>query len=257
MPNSYIEYDVKGPGHLYVAVPTQPAEKEIPPQERVFLEEVANRSTDRTLCRLNKFQLVRINGEIRVEYVCSIPNMKAILRKTNTLPRYIFRVFSDSSAGFNSYGLFKSQAAKEGRHVDVDSVDEHHMARILHRHMIKKKFESHLISFSSSFMWVLHRALSMKEVGGINIRIAIIDTMQIPRGTWVAHAQSLLHGYSVEAKLFFKNMGQAELFVWDYLRVAMDMVKLDDLLKTERGVSGLLDLLPFFRDPEKAKQTSK
>jgi hypothetical protein len=126
------------------------------------------------------------------------------------------------------------------------------MVEHLENHIMAKKCESHLVSFSFSYMWVFHRALVLKEKGHQDIRIAVIDTWDIPRNTWVRHAQSMLKGYGIEGKMMMKNLGAAELLVWDELRVSMSVAKLDDMLR-----AGVLTLLPFYKTLKVDIATSK
>lgn len=175
-------------------------------------------------------------------------NMELILERTNNKPRYLFRAYSSKSRGLNSDGLFKSQAAKEGRYLNVESLTKDEMTAHLKNHISNKNCESHFISFTLSFLWVLHKALSLKEQKHQDVRIAMLDTWDIPRNTWVRHADSMLKGHGIDAKLKMENLGAAELLVWDELRVSMIELKLDDMLR-----AGLLTLLPFYKacdDPD-------
>lgn len=167
-----------------------------------------------------------------------------ILDRTNNKPRYMFRAYSSGSRGFNSNGLFKSQAAKEGNYRDVESLTESEMKTHLKKHIGHEELESHFISFSVSYLWVFRKALRMKEQGRQDVRIVMLESFEIPRGTWVRHAHSMLRGYGADADLMMKNLGVAELLVWDELRVSMNETKLDDMLN-----GGVLTLLPIFKMP--------
>ncbi|KEF52597.1 uncharacterized protein A1O9_11440 [Exophiala aquamarina CBS 119918] len=175
----------------------------------------------------------------------STVNMERILERTNSKPRYLFRAYSSKSRGLNSEGLFKSQAAKEGRYLNVESLTKDEMAKHLENHIGNKNYESHFISFSLSFLWVLHKALSLKEQRHQDVRVAMLDTWDIPRNTWVRHADSMLKGYGIDAKLRLENLGAAELLVWDELQVPLSEAKLNDMLE-----AGVLKLLPFYKAPE-------
>jgi hypothetical protein len=242
---AYIITDGKGPGLLYAGhALASPPEIKLTQGTEITIDEVAG-DTERTKHRVHIYRLDQTANGLRGVYIDHRVNMRSILHTTNCKPRYLFRAYSSSSGGFNSVGLFKSQAAKEGRYLDVESLTEAEMAKTLRNHILRKKFESHFISFSLSYLWVLHRALALKEEGHQHIRIAVIDTWDIPRDTWVRHAHSMLKGYGVERELLMKNLGEGELLVWDELRVPMSVAKLDDMLK-----AGVLTLLPFYKVPD-------
>lgn len=242
---AYIITDGKDPGLLFVRHPLQPPpDIEFTQGTEITIDNVAD-DTERTKHRIHIYRLDQTANGLKGVYISHRVNMRSILHTTNCKPRYLFRAYSSSSGGFNSVGLFKSQAAKEGRYLNVESLTEDEMASMLRNHMLRKKFESHFISFSLSYLWVFHRALALKERKHQHVRIAVIDTWDIPSDTWVRHAHSMLQGYGVERELLMKNLGKGELLVWDKLRVPMSVVKLDDMLK-----AGVLTLLPFYKMPD-------
>lgn len=167
--------------------------------------------------------------------------MSSIVSTTNRLPRYLFRVFSRRSGGINGVGLFQSQAVKEGHPRDVESLTEAEMVEQLRNHVTNKYFESHFISFPLSYIWTLHRALAMRKNGHEHIRIAVVDTWDIPKNTWVRYSHAMLEAYRVERTLWRQNLGRGEVFVWDELRVPMSVAKFGDMLKC-----GVLKLLPIY-----------
>lgn len=249
---AFIITDGKGPGFLYLGHQVEAAGEIEFNKDTITLDQVAEETT-RTKHRIHIYRLEQTPNGIRGVYIDHRVNMRSILQTTNCIPRYLFRAYSSRSGGFNSVGLFKSQAAKNGRSLDVESLTEAQMVAQLRNHVNhNRKFESHLISFSLSFMWVLRRALVLKEKGHEHVRIAMIDTWDIPADTWVRHAHSMLKGYGVEQELMLKNLGQGEIFVWDKLHVTMNVARLDDMLK-----AGLLTLLPFYRKPNVDHVTSK
>ncbi|KAK5064514.1 hypothetical protein LTR84_000347 [Exophiala bonariae] len=220
---AFIITDGTGPGVLYLGQQVGAGPEIDWDKATVTLDQVAE-DTERTKHRISIYRLDQLEMASK---------------------EYWFRAYSSRSGGFNSIGLFKSQAAKNGRTLNVESLTEAQMADQLRRHVNRTVFESHLISFTVSFMWAFHRALALREAGHEHVRIAIIDSWDIPKRTWVRHGHSMLKGYGIERELMLENLGQGELFVWDQLRVPMDGVRLDDMLK-----AGVLTLLPFYRKPD-------
>lgn len=183
---------------------------------------------------------IQIDGIREIHHAHGV-NMSSIVGTTNRLPRYLFRAFSRRSGGINGVGRFQSQAVKQGHPRNVESLTEAEMVVQLRKHVTNEGFESHLISFSLSYMWALHRALAMKEKGQEHVRLAVVDTWDIPLNTWVRYSHAMLEAYRVESKLWRQNLGRGEVFVWDELRVPMSVANFGDMLK-----GGVLKLLPIY-----------
>jgi hypothetical protein len=161
---------------------------------------------------------------------------QAIRAETHLSPQFAFRVVSDQSAGVSADGMFQSEAVKQGIGTDIQSMSEEDIASNLMGHMRGKVFASHWISFTVSPLFVFDRALRLAKRGDTNLRLAIIDLAELPANTQIYHAGALLEGFNVESRLHLKNVGAAELLVWDKLRAPFKLVSLAGFFSSAGGV---------------------
>lgn len=174
-------------------------------------------------------------------HVGHIIDLQAAQADTHRISRYLFRVVSDGSAGINREGCFQSEAVKQDQRAAMEDMSEDLIRENLRDHMQAKKnnMASHWISFTSSFLWALDRALRLKKQGHQDVRIAIIDTLHLPSaGTKIFSARALLMAYDVN--LFLKNSEGAERLVWDEIIAPFTLVPLDEFLKGVRIEKGMV-----------------
>lgn len=216
------------------------------------LDEVSCDGTRGNPYKYYKYHVRKTDQEVECVFLDSRVNMGAIMKETNRRPRYMFRVFSELNAGLNSDGLFQSQATMNRTSVPFGDLSYEAIGEYLKSHMESKYFDSPFISFSSSFLWTLRKAYRMREKGAGDVKIAIIDTMDLTPQTLIFYAHALLVAYDIEGKLFMKQMGKAMLLAYGEIKAPMNVVLLDHLLKA--GISGLL---PHFKKPDQAFQARR
>ncbi|KAK4937805.1 hypothetical protein LTR10_021608 [Elasticomyces elasticus] len=121
----------------------------------------------------------------------------------------------------------------------MEDMSEADISENLSDHMNEKKkgFASQWISFTTSFLVALNRAVRKKQKGHRNIQIAIIDTLSLRSGAKIFSARALLKAYDI--KPFLENLEGAEILVWGELNAQATLIPLKGYLRGERVENGL------------------
>ena len=161
---------------------------------------------------------------------------EAVTDKTHeNTPRYLYRAFSDESAGVNDPDHLQSEAVKQSSPVEMSALKECEVSEPTLWHLRKKKFPSPWISMTPSPEWAFDRALRLKAEGKTNIHLAIIDTLDLKQPALIFHTPALLKAYDLEKHMPpIKNRGRAEKMVWNELITPGAVIPLDHFLKTCR-----------------------
>ena len=198
-----------------------------------------------------------------------IANTKTFLHKVEAftaydLPHYLFRVWSDSSAGFNCENgerKFQSQAAKAGLGAtEFDSMPAEEIQCNLRKHLqwysgpVKVPFYSHWISFTCSFLFALLHAWRKACRDEKNVMIAVIDTYKLKTPVHMFSAFPLIRAFGI-TDLDIKDSVYAEFLAYDNFEANMDVIPFSALQqpKPDRPSSlphGLKDLCPFLKYSE-------
>lgn len=185
-------------------------------------------------------------------------DLAAVSAVTQQISRYLFRVWGDRSAGLNSDGLFKSERAKQNLCGDLDTMREEDIHDSLFGHMCNRRenFASPWISFTTSVIWVVAKALRLMEDGHVDLKLAIVDTYDLPNGAYLFQADALLRAYNLEERMVYKNMARSMVLVWKDIQAPMAVVSLKqflpDALTRGRVRPGYLTLQSFhFRGSDK------
>ena len=201
-----------------------------------------------------------------------IYEMKPFLRKVEAftlydLPHYLFRVWSESSAGFNcekGEHLFQSQAAKVGfGATDFDLMTEAEIQENLRKHLHWEvgTFYSHWISFTCSFMFALVHAWRMVLMGQRNVMFAVINTYTLKTPGRIFSAFPLIRAYDIH-DIEIMDSVYGEFLAYDELKAEMGLIPFSDLLHPISDKScfrfpGLLDLCPFLKYSEAEKKEAR
>jgi hypothetical protein len=181
-------------------------------------------------------------------------NMGAVSSMTQlAVPRYLFRVYSEKSAGLNTPGLFRSERARRGLACSMEAMGESEIHDSLVGHMSTriKNFASPWISLSTSVPWIMAKALRLKDDGhsAKSLKIAIIDTLNLPRGAQLFHAGALLRAYNVEEHMGYQNLAGSMVLAWGEIKAPMAVISVQDFLPDASAKGhlqpGYLALQPF------------
>jgi hypothetical protein len=230
--------------------------------------------TSRTnrFCEVEWRRLLSAQG-IEEKARCAI---KPLLKKVEVLtsydlPHYLFRVWSDSSAGFNCENgehRFQSQAAKAGLgSTNFEIMEEAEIEDNVRRHLRWNTgtkvnlFHSHWISFTCSVMFALVHACRMVEMGQKNVMFAVINTYMLKTPGRMFSAFPLIRAYKID-DIGIKDSTYAEFLAYDELKAEMEVIPFSVLLhpvsgKPRPGLPGLLRLCPFLKYNEAEKRKAR
>jgi hypothetical protein len=176
------------------------------------------------------------------------------------LPQYLFRVWSDNSAGFNCENgemVFRSQAAKVGLGATrfdlmTDAAIEYNLkAHMRWKTMVDgKPLLSHWISCGSSILFAFKHAYRRHLMGEKNVKIAVIDTYKLKKPTRLFSSFPLIRAYNI-TEHEVKDSAYSEYVVYDEIEAEMDVISFSELLyvKQESLVHkdpGLMEMCPHF-----------
>jgi hypothetical protein len=198
-----------------------------------------------------------------------IYKMKPFLKKVEAftlsdLPQYLFRVWSETSAGSNCENgehRFQSEAAKVGLGpTDFEIMPEAEIKENLKQHLHWETgekmcpFRSHWISFTCSFMFALVHAWRMVLMGQKNVMFAVINTYTLKTPGRMFSAFPLIRAYDIH-NIEIKDSVYGEFLAYDEFNAEMGVIPFSDLLRPISDKScfwppGLLDLCPFLKYSE-------
>ncbi|KAF2867146.1 hypothetical protein BDV95DRAFT_611017 [Massariosphaeria phaeospora] len=174
----------------------------------------------------------------------------------DSIPHYLFRTSSPQSAGNTTETYIESEAVKLNLDQrDLLRLDRAKAVAMLRNHLLwsKNHRSDNLISWTSSFLFAVQHGIRRQATGHpyqefSEIKISILDTRKVPRGTFLP-AVALLNAYG------FKSQGRLahKYYCGEYLSQG----RLD--LGGERGIMetttlesfinhGLFELYPPFAD---------
>jgi hypothetical protein len=174
------------------------------------------------------------------------------------LPQYLFRVWSDNSAGFNCENgelAFRSQAAKAGLGAtEFDAMTDAEIEYNLKAHMRwetrvgGKTFQSHWISCGSSILFAFKHAYRKHLMGEKNVKIAVIDTYKLKKPIRLFSAFPLIRAYNI-VEHDIKDSAYSEYVAYDEIVAEMDVISFSDLLHVKQDSPdhmdpGLLEMCP-------------
>jgi hypothetical protein len=194
---------------------------------------------------------VFVVSQPRLNFDLTIVDNGRYLEKT---PRYLYRTYCPSSAGFNDPTRICSQAVrykKSGRsleHMTTEEAREMLKMHLLWRNGVHNDFVSNFVSWTSSLLFALQRAIYAVKKGDKDskISICILDTWKMDTKMFY-HAETLLSLYSVpdDGKLQHRYY-TAEFLSIGTLKLSpghgSDVVSFSKMVE-----SGLYDLVPHLR----------
>jgi len=198
-------------------------------------------------------------------YSHHVIDMSRVSATTRGMPRFLFRVYGQKSAGDNRPGWFRSEREKRGLCGDLEDMSEQDIRDSLLGHMAsrRKDFASPWVSLSCSVLWLMAKVLRLMQEGhNINkLQIAVIDSLDLPNAAYLYHAGALLSAYDVEQKMVYRNMGCSMALVWKEIKAPMAVILvkdfLPDLLGKDHIRPGYLSLQPFHKESVDAEFTKR
>ena len=164
------------------------------------------------------------------------------------LPQFLFRAYSASSQGVNHITWFQYAALSNGySSLALNEQSAESLRYYVEHHMCcGKKFCSHFVSFSSSFLATLRRAVWQKDCRKANVTIAVIDTRGLGESDQIIPASLLVECLNIQRQYPFwrKDFTDEEYLSWRKVSGRMSHISLQTL-----GNNGFYRLMPELDDP--------